>query len=661
MSLFSTTSKTQSATYEPGVDGLRALAVIAVLFFHAGFQAFSGGYIGVDVFFVISGYLITGILLNSCIEGKFSFLRFMARRIARLYPALLLTLVLCLIAGFLLFSPDDYVALADSSVFALFSVSNFRFWLVSGYFDTSSETNPLLHTWSLGVEQQFYLIWPFVIYLVYRLNRVLLPWVLLVLGAASLALSQWYLSVDTSANYYLTPFRVFEFAIGGLMVFAVDYRKRHTPGVISYEIIMAVGIALLLYSIFVYDKTTTFPGLHALVPAIGAALCIYASPAKYLGTVFRNRAMVTVGLISYSMYLIHWPLIVFYKYFIYRPLFLSEKWALVIAPFILGYLMYVLVENRYRRVDLYSWYFSQTIQRVCALAVILVPALIIMTSNGMSFRMNDYFGEHVANSPRFHEEQYGGEGFAMGSQVLGDADGRRKSAVLLGDSYARQYAFGLNQTLAANKKWVDTSFEDGCFFGPGYTRLLDGVPRKDCVERLDYALKEAKLSRVPLLYAVSYQNYQKTMGTVDGKRVDFPNTEAYVSFLEKNFDAIHERIGLANKLVIIGAPPGAGSQVGLASCVDRPGYLPLVCAKYLELNEEKGNAYALNLSLQKYAQSHKNVEFVSPYSVLCEAGRCVTMIDRRQFLYSDGTHLSKQGSAYVIKGLWPRLRTIFQK
>src|SRR5690606_34432169 len=164
-----------------------------------------------------------------------------------------------------------------------------------------------------------------------------------------------------------------------------------------------------------------------------------------------------------------------------------------------------------------------------------------------------------------------------------------------------------------------------------------------------------------LLYAVSYQNYQKTMGTPDGKRVDFPDAQAYIRFLEKNFDAIHDRIGLDNTLVIIGAPPGAGSQVGLASCVDRPGYLPLACAKYLELEEEKGNAYALNRSLENYAQSHKNVEFINPYSVLCEAGRCVTMIDRKQFLYSDGTHLSKQGSAYVIRGLWPKLTAIFKR
>ncbi len=659
MSLFSTTTKTQSVSYEPAVDGLRAFAVIVVLFFHTGFQAFSGGYVGVDVFFVISGYLITGILLNSCRDDKFSFLQFMARRIARLYPALLFTLIVCLVLGFLLFAPNDYTALADSSVFALFSVSNFRFWLVSGYFDTSSETNPLLHTWSLGVEQQFYLVWPFVIYLVYRLKPALLPAALLVLGAVSLALSQWYLSVDTSANYYLTPFRVFEFAIGGLVVFAVERRRQGNTGNLQHEIIMAIGIALLLYGVFAYDKSTTFPGVHALVPALGAALCIYASPARMLGSLFRNRAMVAVGLISYSMYLIHWPLIVFYKYYIYRPLFLAEKWMLVVAPFVIGYLMYILVENRYRRINFYSWYFKETLQRVVVLALILVPALLILTSNGMTFRMNDYFPVHTTNASSFHEEQYGGAGYSMGSQVLGNADGRRKSAVIVGDSYARQYASGLDETLKQHKKWVDTSFEDGCFFGPGYTRLLDGVPRQDCIERLDYAIKEAKLSRVPLLYAVSYQNYQKTMGTPDGKRVTFTD-QSYMDFLEKNFDAIHERIGKENTLAIIGAPPGSGSQVGLASCVDRPGYLPLTCAKHLELDEQKGNAFAVNRKLADYAKSRKNVVFIDPYTVLCQDGRCQSLLERKQFLYSDGTHLSKQGSAYVIQGLWPQLKTILK-
>ena len=431
MSLFVPVHEAPRAGYQPEVDGLRALAVMAVLFFHAGFSVFGGGFTGVDVFFVISGYLITRILIDSCQAGSFSFTRFMVRRIARLYPALLFTLLLCLVLGFLVFSPGDYISLAESTIYAFFSVSNIKFWLGAGYFDTSSETNPLLHTWSLGVEQQFYLVWPFIVYGAYRLNARLLPWVLALSGLLSLLASQWYTQVDPSANYFLTPFRVFEFAIGGLLVFAV---RRFVLANVWQELIMLAGYALLAWGVFMFDKTTAFPGFNALVPALGAALCIFASGARYAGWLLRNRLAVFIGLISYSVYLIHWPLIVFYKYYIYRPLVPAEQLALVVLPLFLGYAMYVWVENRYRRMNLASWYFKEMLLRVGAVAVVLLPAFFILTQNGMPFRMNTHFSQHTFDSPRFHEEQYGGAGYEMGSQTLGDPQALFHEAVFLGQA-----------------------------------------------------------------------------------------------------------------------------------------------------------------------------------------------------------------------------------
>lgn len=642
MSLLVPVHEAPRAGYQPEVDGLRAVAVMAVLFFHAGFTVFGGGFTGVDVFFVISGYLITRILIDNCQAGSFSFARFMARRIARLYPALLLTLVLCLALGFLVFSPGDYIALAESTIYAFFSISNIKFWLGAGYFDTSSETNPLLHTWSLGVEQQFYLVWPFIVYGTCRLNARWLPWVLALTGLLSLLASQWYTQVDPSANYFLTPFRVFEFAIGGLLVFAV---RRFVLANIWQELIMLAGLALLAWGGFVFDKTTAFPGFNGLVPAFGAALCIFASGARYTGWLLRNRWVVFIGLISYSVYLIHWPLIVFYKYYIYRPLMPVEQWALVIVPLFLGYAMYVLVENRFRRMNLSSWYFKEILQRAGVVAVVLLPAFFILTQNGMPFRMNTQFSQHTFDSPRFHEEQYGGAGYGMGSQTLGDPRALFHEAVFLGDSYARQFAYGLDRVLAGQGVKIDTSFEDGCFFGPGYTRILDGIARQDCQDRLDYALHTAFTNRIPLIYAISFRNYQNTLGTTDGERVRLTD-DAYLRFLQANFDAIHERIGLDNKLIIIGTPPGAGSQAGLSSCVDRPAYLPLTCARYLTLPREKGNAWHINQMLAEYARSRFNVIFIDPYDILCGEQLCQTMQAGR-FLYSDGTHLSRDGSLLV--------------
>ena len=166
-------------------------------------------------------------------------------------------------------------------------------------------------------------------------------------------------------------------------------------------------------------------------------------------------------------------------------------------------------------------------------------------------------------------------------------------------------------------------------------------------------MQTAFTSRIPLIYAVSFRNYQNTLGKADGSRVRLSD-EAYALFLQANFDAIHERIGLDNPLIIIGAPPGAGSQVGLASCVDRPGYLPLTCAKYLELPREQGNAWQINQMLAQYALSRFNVIFIDPYDILCGERLCQTMQAGR-FLYSDGTHLSRDGSLLVSQKIVPEL------
>ncbi len=417
---------------------------------------------------------------------------------------------------------------------------------------------------------------------------------------------------------------------------------------------MLAGMALLCWAVFVFDSTTAFPGLNALVPAVGAALCIFACRARYAGWLLRNRLAVFIGLISYSVYLIHWPLIVFYKYYVYRPLVLPEQLLLVGLPVLLGYFMYAGIENRYRRMNLYSWYFKEILQRVTMVALVLLPVFFILTLNGMPFRMNTHFSQHTFDFPRFHEEQFGGAGYDMGSQTLGDDSAIVHDAVFLGDSYARQFAYGFDFFLNEEGIKIDTSFEDGCFFGPGYTRMLDGVARQDCVERLDYALLTAFTRKIPLIYSISYRNYQNTVSTQDGQRLGFSDS-AYLDFLMHNFDEIHARIGLDNQLIIMGTPPGAGSQAGLASCVYRPAYLPLTCAKYLELPEEKGNAYNINQALANYAQSRYNVIFINPYEALCSDQRCQTLLPDGRFLYSDGTHLSQDGSMYVSSKVVPDL------
>ncbi|MCL8096973.1 acyltransferase family protein, partial [Enterobacter hormaechei] len=322
MSVFSKTSKTLNHNYQPGVDGLRAVAVLLVLIFHVGFDAFPGGFIGVDVFFVISGYLITGILFNQMLKGSFSYVDFILARIARLYPALLFTLAFVFAGCFLLYSPADFTDVSRSAIYAIFSATNIFFANSAGYFDTSSEINPLLHTWSLGVEQQFYIVWPILLSLALFKRKQLVTYLLVVVSLVSLLASQWATTHMQTEAYYWMPFRVFELSLGGIAFLisrSTDINK------LLKEAMMSIGLIMIIVSAATFSSSTQFPGLNALIPVVGSMLCILSHDAKFAGYVVNNKISVAIGIISYSVYLIHWPLIVFYKYWIFREINSLEK------------------------------------------------------------------------------------------------------------------------------------------------------------------------------------------------------------------------------------------------------------------------------------------------------------------------------------------------
>ncbi|HEP7983251.1 TPA: acyltransferase [Pseudomonas aeruginosa] len=215
----------KSLKYRPDIDGLRAIAVILVLLFHFDLGV-GGGFIGVDVFFVISGYLITEVIRKGVLQGTFSFTSFFARRLLRLHPALIVTVAACLAIGYLLFDPASFSNLAKSGQYALFSVSNIYFWINQDYFDPSAHTQPLLHTWSLAAEWQFYLVWPFIVWASLKVSERFFVAVLSLLTAGSLVASQIWLSHDSSAAYFLIPFRVFELSAGALVVYFEHHKKK---------------------------------------------------------------------------------------------------------------------------------------------------------------------------------------------------------------------------------------------------------------------------------------------------------------------------------------------------------------------------------------------------------------------------------------------------
>ena len=294
-------------SYRPEVDGLRAVAVISVILFHAKVSLFSGGFVGVDVFFVISGFLITGLLMNDANNGGVSISRFYERRIRRILPALTVVAFCTLVAGCVLFLPAQLIALGKSILATSVFSSNIWFWNQTDYFDPSSEMMPLLHTWSLAVEEHFYIVFPLLIALLCRRPRLLVL-VIVALATASLVLCAMQTSRSPAAAFYLLPTRAWELLVGAL----VALLPLKTPPTLG-EASSAIGLVLIVGSIFLMNEAMSFPGVYAVAPVAGAALVIVGGKDTRVGRLLASRPTVWVGLLSYSLYLWHWPILVFAK------------------------------------------------------------------------------------------------------------------------------------------------------------------------------------------------------------------------------------------------------------------------------------------------------------------------------------------------------------
>lgn len=342
---------TKSVNYRPDIDGLRAVAVLAVLFNHAGL-GLKGGYVGVDVFFVISGYLITQLILKDLHAGTFGLAQFWERRVRRIMPALVVMVLATLIASWVRLLPQDFHDLGLSVLAQVALISNYYFYTVSGYFEQAAAQKPLLHTWSLAVEEQFYLLFPLVLLAVHRwFRRWLVPMTVLLL-AASFTLAVLWSHSHAWANFYFLPTRAWELLLGGLLAAAPGFMAMPRAG---REVATLAGLGAILYAVVVFDHTTPMPGLPALLPCGGAALIIAGGRiptghALPLGTRLLSMSpLVFIGLISYSLYLWHWPLLVLAQYWDVEPMSTSRRWALVALSMALAVMSWRWVETPFRQ------------------------------------------------------------------------------------------------------------------------------------------------------------------------------------------------------------------------------------------------------------------------------------------------------------------------
>lgn len=340
--------------YRAEIDGLRALAVIPVIFFHAGFSWFSGGFVGVDVFFVISGYLITTLIINELNKDKFTLLDFYERRARRILPALFFVMLVCLPVAWAWLTPNEFSDFGKSILATVGFASNFFFWFESGYFDTSSELKPLLHTWSLAVEEQYYLLFPVFMITFWQLGRKSMVQILAVLFLLSLGLAHWASTQQDdpelrSAAFFLLPTRIWELLLG---VFAAFYLEKsgYSRSPVINQCASLIGLALITSSVVLLQEETPFPSVYALPATVGTVMLIVFSTSPTLAQrLLSHPLLVTIGLLSYSAYLWHQPLLAFARFRSIEELSVPTLLLLCTLTFGLAFISWKWVETPFRK------------------------------------------------------------------------------------------------------------------------------------------------------------------------------------------------------------------------------------------------------------------------------------------------------------------------
>ncbi len=471
--------------YRREIDGLRALAVVPVVLFHAGFSSFSGGFVGVDIFFVISGYLITSILIAENEQDRFSIINFYERRARRILPALFFVMACCLPFALMWMLPDGLVEFGRSLIAVTFFVSNFLFWQESGYFAAAAEEKPLLHTWSLAVEEQYYLLFPLLVLMLWPLGRRWFSIVLVVGVLASLGLAEYGWRNKPSANFYLAPFRTWELLIGSLI--AVYLSRNSAPAALR-DTMSIIGVAMILFSIVWFDAKTPFPSLWALLPVLGTGLLIlFTWPETLVGRFFSTPPLVGVGLISYSVYLWHQPLFAFARiHSIDHP---SAALFLVLSALsvLLAWLSWRYVEAPFRSKERVSKRAIFTFTG-CGMAFFALIGAALVATDGMPARFNAQQQDLLVPLTERTAYVVGRQEQAAELKVF--LDDKRPNVLIVGDSFSQDFVNVIAES-------VDTDeIELAAHFVPNQCQFYIGDEKEDKTAATT-SLNCVKLRQVP--------------------------------------------------------------------------------------------------------------------------------------------------------------------
>ena len=628
--------------YRPEIDGLRAVAIVPVILFHAGLSGFEGGFIGVDVFFVISGFLITSVILSDLAAGRFSFKKFYERRARRLLPALFFVTSFCVPLSWLLM-PPEYFKVFSGSMFAnsLF-LSNFFFMTQVEYFQPSAELQPLLHTWSLAVEEQYYLLFPALLLLTWRLGWWATISLLLALIVGGIYLSQVGITDDPAKNYFHSGTRLWEIGFGSLGALLVQ--RGFKP---ENSRLAALGVTLIIVSIIAYDELTPFPSIYTLVPVVGTLLVLlFATAYRGVGRALSQPVIVGLGLVSYSAYLWHQPLFAFARLRSIEPLSSVALIFLSSASFLLAYLTWRFVENPFRKRP------NRLINSPIKLSATSLGVLSILAIFGLVGYAGDGFPNRTFNGVNLgalDERLKINPGLSINcnSDILKRDECKTDASpdtFLWGDSYAMHLVPGL---LAAEPKLrLSQLTMSGCapliglVFMPPSLDARFGESCLDFNNEVMSTLKNTKPSQV--LLSSEFAFYEKTLWEKNGKKV--PNWEARKRVEKSLAEIIKTLEKYGHKVTIISPPPEVGWDIG--QCLSKA----LRFRVEIERCDFDQSAVVNFDSFELMKAIAMQSEVVRLDQTICTEGRCKAAIGE-VFLYRDKGHLSIEGSRFLGKGL----------
>ena len=621
--------------YRPEIDGLRALAVLPVIFFHAGFDLFSGGFIGVDIFFVISGYLITSLLIKDIESKQFTILNFYERRARRLLPALFVVMSFCTFLSFMWMLPNQMKDFSQSLFAVSFFTSNILFWRETGYFGDEALEKPLLHTWSLSVEEQYYIFFPIFLILAWRYGRNRVMWIIIIMALFSFFISDWGWRNKAVANFYLAPTRAWEILAGSVAAFII--RKR---GIKENNFLSILGLLAILLSIAWYDQDTPFPSFYTLLPITGILLIILYSGGSTITTkLLSTKVLVGIGLISYSAYLWHHSLFSFARIRFFQP---SDTLFLILSFFSLfiAYFTWKYIEMPFRDRN-------KVIKKQSHVLLSSVIGILIFSSVGLYGHFSNGFAEitktrqDLFNLGQRFEINPGidiaCEGYVSFSDRCTNSD--KPEVLLWGDSYAMHLFQGINSS-SSNLK-IRQLTQSGCspiaeisVYDPRNSR--GKVWAEKCIDFnnqvIDWLQENSSVEFVVISSSFEWVEGFQVINT-DGMKTT-SDTEIAIKHLRKTIDTIKE-MGIG--VVLVSPPPKSKFDIG--NCLQH---------KYTFENN-------LNCDFEHY-KTDPNFRFIEAmedyinvywiHDEICFEGNCRAEINKK-FIFRDFSHLSKEGSSFL--------------